>query len=72
MNTRFRQGVMDWGSWEEGVLFLWGNSLCKGRKAEKPGWGRKENRIISIRVERKALNLGALAFEDKSTGIQEP
>lgn len=53
-------------------LFLWGNSPSKGREAGKPGRGRKENGIISIRVERKALKLGALAFEVKSAGIQEP
>lgn len=54
------------GRWEEG------NSLGKGRKPGKPGRGRKENRIISIHVERTALSLGALEFEAKSAGIQEP
>lgn len=49
-------------------LFLWGNSLSTGRKAGKPGWGRKENGIVSIHVERQALHLGALEFEVKSAG----
>lgn len=74
MDARFRQGAMGWGRWEEGVSVPCGGtaSAKAGRLGSWGAGGRKENGIISIRVERKAVKLGALAFEVKFAGTQGP